>query len=83
MKTAIATLSMPDTSKVWGIDISHWNTPPVDLKRMVDLYGLKLSSSKAASGSLNTRLLFEHVAAAEVSGDTLGYVRMALSKQQS
>lgn len=59
------TLVMPDPASVWGIDISHWNLPPVDLKRMRDLYGLKFVIIKGCDGSLNTKYYRDHIAAAK------------------
>ena len=64
----IQSLVMPDTTKVWGIDISHWNIPPVDLKRMVELYSLKFVIIKACDGSVNSRYYLEHVAVAKEAG---------------
>lgn len=82
------TLLAPDTSRVWGIDISHWNLPPVDLKRMVDLFGLKFVFIKGCDGALNTRYYFEHVAAAKAAGVPWGmycwlypYNRVSLEAQ--
>jgi len=67
-RSAILTVVMPDGSKVWGIDISHWNIPPVDLKRMKDLYGLSFVFIKGCDGSLNTKYYLEHVQAAKDAG---------------
>ena len=64
----VQSVVMPDGSKVWIIDISHWNAPPVDLKRMVDLFGLSGVIIKGCDGSLNTRYYVEHVAAAKLAG---------------
>lgn len=61
-------LSLPDEARVFGIDISHWNVPPVNLKRMVDLFGLKFVIIKGCDGSLNTRYYTEHVEAAKLAG---------------
>lgn len=63
-----ASLLMPLRDKVWGIDISHWNLPPVDLKRMVDLYGLCFVIIKGCDGSLNSRYYEEHKTAAKAAG---------------
>jgi len=67
-KQAVLSVLMPDGSKVWGIDISHWNLPPVDLKRMVEQYGLSFVGIKGCDGSLNTKYYPEHVAAAKLAG---------------
>jgi len=66
--TALTVLTMPDGSKVWGLDLSHWNRPPVALKRMVELYGLSFVIIKGCDGSLNTNYYLEHVAAAKEAG---------------
>jgi len=59
---------MPNTARVWGVDISHWNLPPVNLKRMADNYAMKFVFIKGCDGSLNTKYYFEHVAAAKLAG---------------
>jgi GH25 family lysozyme M1 (1,4-beta-N-acetylmuramidase) len=64
----LRSLVMPDGTKVWGIDISHWNLPPVNLKRMVELYNLKFVIIKGCDGSVNSRYYFEHVQAAKEAG---------------
>lgn len=61
-------LEMPDTTKVWGIDISHWNVPPVNLKRMIELYNLKFVIIKGCDGAVNSRYYLEHVAVAKEAG---------------
>lgn len=53
-------LLMPDTSRVWGIDISHWNLPPVNLRRMIDQYGLDFVIIKGCDGSLRSRYFEQH-----------------------
>jgi GH25 family lysozyme M1 (1,4-beta-N-acetylmuramidase) len=65
---SLVSLVMPDTSKVWGVDISHWNLPGVDLKRMVDLYGLKFVIIKGCDGALNSKYYLDHVASAKAAG---------------
>jgi len=57
-----------DGTKIFGVDISHWNTPPVDLKGMVELYNLQFVIIKGCDGSVNTKYYFEHVAAAKAAG---------------
>jgi len=53
---------------IFGIDISHWNKPPVLLERMVELYNLRFVIIKGCDGSVNTRYYLEHVAAAKRAG---------------
>lgn len=67
-RTFAASLTMPDPKRVWGIDISHWNTPPVDLKRMKALYGLRFVIIKGCDGSVNSRYYMEHVRTAVEAG---------------
>lgn len=67
-RQVVVSLVMPDSTRVWGIDISHWNTPPVNLKRMVELYSLQFVIIKGCDGSINTRYYFEHIAAARDAG---------------
>ena len=67
-KNAIMTVVMPDGSRVWGVDISHWNLPGVDLQRMKDMFGLSFVFIKMCDGSLNTKYFPEHVATAEAAG---------------
>jgi GH25 family lysozyme M1 (1,4-beta-N-acetylmuramidase) len=55
-------------SKIFGIDISHWNKPPVNLKRMVEMYNLRFVIIKGCDGSVNSQYYFEHVAAAKEAG---------------
>jgi len=61
-------LVTPDPARVFGVDLSHWNLPPVNLKRMKDLYSLDFAIFKACDGSVNTRYYLEHVAAAKEAG---------------
>lgn len=77
-------LTMPDIRRIWGIDISHWNLPPVDLKRMVKEYSLDFVIIKACDGSLNSRHYPEHVAAAMEAGIPFGmYVWLYSSRNVS
>lgn len=68
----IASAIMPNTSRVWGLDISHWNIPPVDLKRMKDIYGMSFVIIKGADGSLKTKYFPDHVMAAKAAGLPFG-----------
>lgn len=63
-----AVVSPPTAGSVWGIDISHWNIPPVNLTRMRDLFGMSFVIVKACDGSLNSRYVDEHVTAAKNAG---------------
>lgn len=68
INTLIVTpLVMPNTSKVWGVDVSHWNPAPVDFQRMRDLYHLDFAMIKGADGTITTRNFREHVAAANAA----------------
>jgi lysozyme len=69
----LAGLVMPGPGKVWGIDISHWNRPPVDLQRMKEMYGLKFVIIKGCDGSVRSRYFSEHVAAAKAAGLPWGF----------
>lgn len=51
----------PQQSRVWGIDISHWNIPPIDLVRMRDVFGLSFVIIKAVDGTVGSRYVDEHV----------------------
>lgn len=70
---AIAGLVMPQAGRVWGIDISHWNLPPVDLSRMRDVYNLSFVIIKGCDGSLRSRYSTEHVATANATGLPWGF----------
>ena len=63
----LISLEMPDGSRIWGIDISHWNMPTVDLIRMIDLYGLAFVIIKGCDGSLRSRYFEQHRANAKAS----------------
>lgn len=67
-----AVITPPTADKVWGIDISHWNIPPVNIKRMRDLFGMSFVIIKACDGSLNSRYVDEHVTAAKNAGLPFG-----------
>lgn len=71
-RATMMNLSMPDPKRIWGIDISHWNLPPVDLKRMVQEYSLDFVIIKGCDGSLNSRHYAEHVASAIDAGIPFG-----------
>jgi GH25 family lysozyme M1 (1,4-beta-N-acetylmuramidase) len=58
----------PDASRVWGVDVSHWNIPPVDLPRMVSLYGMSFVIIKGCDGSVYSKYYFDHVAKAREAG---------------
>jgi GH25 family lysozyme M1 (1,4-beta-N-acetylmuramidase) len=60
-------LVMPDASKVFGIDVSHWNPPPVDFKRMKD-FDLRFVIIKGCDGSINSRYYEENKAAVKAAG---------------
>lgn len=62
----------PPTSGVWGIDVSHWNLPPVDMPRMVNEFGMSFVIIKSNDGSLKTRYCAEHVAQAKAAGIPFG-----------
>jgi GH25 family lysozyme M1 (1,4-beta-N-acetylmuramidase) len=69
IKTLIAPpLVMPDTARVWGVDVSHWNPAPVDFQRMKDLYHLDFAIIKGADGTITSRYFRENVASAKASG---------------
>jgi GH25 family lysozyme M1 (1,4-beta-N-acetylmuramidase) len=72
LHAAVVSLVMPDTSKVFGIDISHWNIPPVDIQRMKDLYSLDFVIIKGCDGSINSRYYEEHKAACKSAGVPFG-----------
>jgi GH25 family lysozyme M1 (1,4-beta-N-acetylmuramidase) len=65
---ALTALVMPDMSKVWGVDVSHWNPAPVDFQRMKDLYHLDFAIIKGADGTITARYFRENVAAAKAAG---------------
>lgn len=65
-------LVMPDPSRVWGCDFSHWNIPPVNMQRMKDQYGMKFVIIKGCDGSVNTKYYDEHKAAAKTAGLPFG-----------
>lgn len=71
-KTRAATVETlippPDASRVWGVDVSHWNIPPVDLPRMVSLYGMSFVVIKGCDGSVYSKYYFDHVAKAKEAG---------------
>lgn len=67
-RAALVALSMPDQSRIWGPDVSYWNLPPVDLKRMVELFGASFAIFKGCDGSVNSKYYFEHVAEAKRAG---------------
>jgi GH25 family lysozyme M1 (1,4-beta-N-acetylmuramidase) len=69
----LAGLVMPAPGRVWGIDISHWNRPPVDLQRMKEMYGLKFVIIKGCDGSVRSRYSADHVAAAKAAGLPWGF----------
>lgn len=62
----------PRQDRVWGIDISHWNVPHVDLVRMRDLFGLSFVIIKAVDGSIVSRYSGEHVANARQNNIPFG-----------
>jgi hypothetical protein len=72
-RAVLTSLILPDTSRVWGIDISHWNIPPVNLQRMIDLYGLRFLIIKGCDGSIRSRYSAEHVATAKATGLPWGF----------
>ena len=68
----IASVLAPPTGKVFGIDISHWNLPPVDLRRMKEQFGMSFVIIKGADGSLKTKYFPNHVQAAKDAGLPFG-----------
>jgi GH25 family lysozyme M1 (1,4-beta-N-acetylmuramidase) len=64
----MSAVSLPNTFDVWGVDVSHWNLPPVDFKRMKDVYGLSFAIIKGCDGSINSRYYVENKAAAKSAG---------------
>lgn len=83
-RTLAASLTMPDTKRIWGVDLSLWNLPPVDLKRMVEKYSLDFVIIKGCDGSVNSRYYPEHVAAAKEAGIPYGmYVWLYASRNVS
>lgn len=67
-RQAVANVIMPDPTRKWILDISHWNIPPVNLQRMKDLYGLAGVIIKGCDGSLRSRYFDEHRANAKAAG---------------
>ena len=65
---AVYSLITPDNTKVWGIDISHWNLPPVDLVRMRDQFGMSFVIIKGCDGSLRSRHFDAHRQTAKDAG---------------
>lgn len=65
---AIYTLVTPDPNLVWGVDISHWNLPPVDLVRMRDQFNLSFVIIKGSDGTLRSRHFDAHRQAAKDAG---------------
>lgn len=68
----LASVLAPPTGKVFGIDISHWNLPPVDLRRMKEQFGMSFVIIKGADGSLKTKYFPNHVQAAKDAGLPFG-----------
>jgi GH25 family lysozyme M1 (1,4-beta-N-acetylmuramidase) len=68
----VQALVMPDPTKKFGIDVSHWNIPPVAFQRMKDLYGLQFVIAKGVDGSLNARYYPDHIAGAKAAGLPFG-----------
>ena len=71
-RAVMTALVMPDTSKVWLIDVSHWNRPPVNFVRMRDEYNLSGVIVKGCDGSLRSRYSAEHVAGVRAAELPLG-----------
>lgn len=60
LRSAVAVLLLPDKSAAWGIDISHWNTPPVSLAYMRDNFGLMFVIIKGCDGAIRSRYFDQH-----------------------
>lgn len=83
-RAAVVSIVMPDQSRIWGCDFSHWNLPPLAIRRMVDLYGMSFVIIKGCDGSVNTKFYLEHVAAAKEAGIPWGmYVWLYSSRNVS
>lgn len=67
-----APLLMPAPGKKWGIDISHWNIPPVNLKKMRDEFGLSFLFIKGCDGTLVSRYAYDHIKTAIEAGLPFG-----------
>lgn len=64
----IASVLAPPTDKVWGCDFSHWNIPPVDIPRMVEMFGMSFVIIKGCDGSVYSKYYFDHVEKAKEAG---------------
>lgn len=60
LRSAVAVLLLPDKSTAWGIDISHWNIPPVSLTYMRDNFGLMFVIIKGCDGAIRSRYFDQH-----------------------
>ena len=59
----------PDGSKVFGIDVSHWNLPgTVNFQQLKDQYNLQFVILKGCDGSVNSNYYFENLQAVKDAG---------------
>lgn len=66
---AILAQILPDGSKVFGIDISHWNAPgTVNFQQLKELYNLQFVILKGCDGSVNSNYYFENLQAVKEAG---------------
>jgi GH25 family lysozyme M1 (1,4-beta-N-acetylmuramidase) len=73
IKTLLAPpLVMPDMTRVWGVDVSHWNPAPVDFQRMKDMYHLDFAIIKGADGTITSRYFYNNVLSAKAAGIIFG-----------
>lgn len=57
----------PNPSRVWGVDVSHWNSPPIDFE-LLKLQGCKFVIIKACDGAAKTRYFEDHYQGAVKAG---------------
>lgn len=66
---AILAQVQPDGSKVFGIDVSHWNLPgTVNFQQLKDQYNLQFVILKGCDGSVNSNYYFENLQAVKDAG---------------
>jgi lysozyme len=64
---AIVSIVNLDGSRVWGVDVSHWNMPPVDFQ-LLKAMGCSFVIIKGCDGALNTKYFEEHYNGAVSAG---------------
>jgi len=66
---AILAQVQPDGSKVFGIDVSHWNAPgTVNFQQLKEQYNLQFVILKGCDGSVNSNYYFENLQAVKAAG---------------